>query len=82
METWYTYILYSEKIDRYYVGYTWNIKLRLDRHNKGMSRSTKAGRPWKIVYVELYNTKSEAIKREYQIKRWKSRKMIEELVQS
>ena len=38
------------------------------------------GIPWKIVYKEKYNTKSEAMKREYEIKRKKSRKYIESLI--
>ena len=67
-------------IDRYYVGHTHNLELRLERHNAGQSRSTKAGIPWIIVYFEEYKSKSEAIKREYQIKHRKSRKYIEKLI--
>ena len=72
--------MYSAKLDKYYTGHTSNIKLRLERHNDGWSRSTKAGIPWKIVYKETYNTKSEAMKREYEIKRMKSKKYIEKLI--
>ncbi|MBS3768325.1 MAG: GIY-YIG nuclease family protein [Candidatus Cloacimonetes bacterium] len=77
---YYTYIIYSESTDKYYVGHTYNVQLRLERHNDGWSRSTKSGIPWKIVYKEKYNTKSEAMKREYEIKRKKSRKYIESLI--
>ncbi|MBS3767676.1 MAG: GIY-YIG nuclease family protein [Candidatus Cloacimonetes bacterium] len=77
---YYTYILHSEKLDKFYTGHTNNLKLRLERHNDGWSRSTKSGIPWKIVYKEKYNTKSEAMKREYEIKRKKSRKYIESLI--
>jgi putative endonuclease len=77
---WYTYIIYSSSTDRYYVGHTHNLSLRLERHNSGNSRSTKHGIPWEIVYFEVYPTKSEAMKREYEIKRRKSRKYIEELI--
>jgi putative endonuclease len=77
---WYTYIIYSSSTDRYYVGHTQNLSLRLERHNSGNSRSTKHGIPWEIVYFEVYSTKSEAMKREYEIKRKKSRKYIEELI--
>ncbi len=34
-------------------------------HNLGVTKSTKSGRPWQIVYYEEYESKSEAIKREY-----------------
>jgi len=35
MEKWFVYILFSEKIDKYYVGYTANLDLRVQRHNEG-----------------------------------------------
>ncbi len=76
----YTYILYSESKDKYYVGYTSNIETRLEKHNSGNSRSTKNGIPWKIAYYETHENKSDAIKREYGIKRKKSRKYIEKLI--
>jgi len=77
---YYTYILYSITRDRYYIGSCSDLKLRLERHNAGNSRSTKSGIPWKVVYLETFNSKSEALKREYYIKRMKSRKYIESLI--
>jgi len=76
----YTYILYSESKDRYYTGHTGNLELRIERHNSGCSRSTKSGIPWKIMYYELFDTKAEAMHREYEIKKQKSKKYIEELI--
>ena len=76
----YTYIIYSKSTDKYYVGYTHDLKIRLERHNTGWSRSTKSGIPWKLVYSEEFKTKSEAIKRENEIKRKKSRKYIDGLI--
>uniref|UniRef100_A0A7V2ZJ94 GIY-YIG domain-containing protein n=1 Tax=Ignavibacterium album TaxID=591197 RepID=A0A7V2ZJ94_9BACT len=38
-----TYILYSEKIDKYYVGVTEDLILRLERHNEGWGKFTKTG---------------------------------------
>ncbi len=77
---WYIYIIYSEKINRYYVGIIENLDWRLERHNKGWGKYTKRGIPWKIVYSENYETKSEALKREKEIKNKKSRKYIEYLI--
>ena len=77
---YYTYILYSETTDKYYIGHTHDLELRLERHNDGGSRSTKAGIPWKLIYFEKHESKSEAMKREYFIKHKKSRKFIEKLV--
>ena len=76
----YTYIIYSKSKEKYYIGYTEDLELRLERHNSGGSRSTKSGSPWKIVYYEVYKTKSEVIKREYEIKKRKSKKYIEKLI--
>jgi putative endonuclease len=79
---WYTYIIYSEKLDRYYIGYTDNLSWRLERHNQGWGRFTKGGIPWELVYFEKYQTKQEALKREREIKSKKSRKYIENLILS
>ena len=78
--TWFVYIIYSPSIDKYYVGHTDNLDWRLERHNAGWGKFTKRGIPWKLVYFEEFETKSEAIKRENQIKRKKSRKYIEKLI--
>lgn len=77
---WFLYIIYSHKLDRYYVGYTDDLAWRIERHNSGWGRYTKTGIPWKLVYQEEFETKSEAIKREREIKKKKSRKYIENLI--
>ncbi len=74
--SWFTYILYSKSIDKFYVGYTHDLKLRIQRHNSGWGKYSKRGSPWKLVYFESFESKSEAIKRESEIKRKKSRKYI------
>ena len=78
---YFTYIILSEKTDRFYIGYTKDMTLRLERHNLGWSKSTKSGIPWKLVYLEKFELKSDAIKREREIKRWKSSEKIEKLIQ-
>ena len=52
-----------------YVGYTNNLKKRLNLHNKGKGAKFTRGRRWKIIYTEKYVTKNEAISREYYIKK-------------
>ena len=66
------YILRSLKHKHYYIGHTENLKERLKRHNGGRVKSTKKGIPWEVVYTEDYITKSEAYRRELEIKRYKS----------
>jgi putative endonuclease len=76
----YVYILQSEATKRYYIGQTQDLKIRLAYHNSNWSKSLKNRGPWKLVYDEKYATRSEAVRRERQIKSWKDRDMIERLV--
>jgi putative endonuclease len=76
---YYIYIIQSQITKNYYTGSCEDIPLRIERHNLGWTKSTKAGRPWDLVYSESYDTKSEALKREREIKRMKSRAYIERL---
>jgi putative endonuclease len=66
---YFTYILFSVTKNKYYIGSCQDVHRRLERHNAGATISTKNGRPWIIVYTEMYNTKTEAICREIQIKK-------------
>ena len=76
-----TYILYSARIDTYYVGSTMDIIDRLKRHNSGRSTYTRRGIPWVIVYQKKYSTKAKAYQAELYIKSQKSRKYIEDLIE-
>ena len=80
MEIYYLYILQSMKDNTFYVGSTSNLEDRLNRHNTGRSKSTRSKLPWMLVYTESFKNKSDAYKRELEIKKWKSRKMIEKLI--
>jgi len=51
-------------------------------HNNGWTKSTKAGIPWIMVYSEKCPSKSDAIRREKEIKRMKSRTYLESLINS
>jgi putative endonuclease len=76
----YVYILYSKKLDRYYIGSCGDVEKRLIRHNAGATKSTKPGRPWQAIYREQFDSKTLAIKRENYLKRMKSRAFIEHLI--
>lgn len=55
----------------YYTGWTNDLMKRLDKHNAGKgAKYTKARLPVQLVYYEVYDTKQEAMKREYQIKQY------------
>lgn len=77
---YYVYIIQSETEGRYYMGSSHDPSLRLERHNAGWTRSTKGRGPWRLAYVEEYETKAEALRREYEIKRRKSQKYIKRLI--
>ena len=70
------------KLDKYYTGSCEDIFIRLERHNSGRNISTKAGTPWILKYTEEFATRSEAVTRELEIKKKKSRKYIEWLITS
>ena len=74
------YIIQGQKNDRYYVGYTDNLEDRLRHHNSGATRSTKIGRPWKVVYYEACQDKRVAWLRERQIKSYKGGQALKKLV--
>ena len=77
------YILYSEKTNSFYIGFTSDIlDERLRRHNSNHKGFTGRTNDWEIVYTEEFTTKTDALKREIEIKNWKSRKRIEELIKS
>jgi putative endonuclease len=74
------YILRSDKQSRYYIGHTHDLSQRIIAHNTGKVRSTKAYRPWNVVYTELCSSKQEAYKREFQIKSYKGGDALKKLV--
>ncbi|MEW6407846.1 MAG: GIY-YIG nuclease family protein [Patescibacteria group bacterium] len=53
------------------MGYTEDLKKRFQEHNAGFSLATKVWRPWKLVYYEAFQNKSDALKREKQLKHFK-----------
>jgi putative endonuclease len=79
---YFTYILFSEKYNRYYTGHTENIEAHLHRHNNKMVTATKNFVPWHCIYFESFETKLQANQRELEIKKKKSRKYIEWLFQN
>ena len=78
----YTYILYSEKLDRHYIGSCQDMEVRLVQHNTGRNKSTKPSAPWVLKHTETIEARSAATQRETQIKNKKSRKYIEWLINS
>ncbi len=77
----YLYILYSRLLNKYYVGHTSNIEERLKSHLYNHLGFTSRAKDWVLVYSEGFSKKTDAQARELQIKKWKSRLMIEKLIE-
>lgn len=74
------YILRSELNNIYYIGSCRDVRKRLLLHNRGLVVSTKRYIPWKLIYFEKHFSLKSARSRELQIKKWKSRISIENLI--
>ena len=70
----YLIISFAKKRLISYVGYTKNIKKRLKLHNSSKGAKFTRGRKWKIIYKKSYNTKSDAMKNEYLLKKNKRKR--------
>jgi putative endonuclease len=79
---YFVYILQSDRDGSYYIGHTCNPDERLERHNGGRSQYTKSKMPWRLVYQEIFETRSQAAKREVQLKANKDREYIASLVRA
>lgn len=72
----YVYIIRSLKDGSYYKGYTLRPQFRLEEHNHGLSKYTSLKLPWILVYLEKFEVKSEALKREKQLKKYSSEQIL------
>jgi putative endonuclease len=72
----FVYVLKSEDTGRLYTGMTKDLSSRLSFHNSGKVRSTKAYRPWTLVYYEDCNNQAQARKREVYLKSGFGRKFL------
>ena len=72
----FVYVLYSPKFDQIYIGMTNNLERRLQEHNAGHNKSTKAYLPWKKIHTESFPTRIEARKREKYLKTQRGRELI------
>lgn len=65
---YYTYLLFSEKDHKYYTGYTQDLNVRFEQHQKGQVKSTKHRRPLKLLYYEACLSQKDALRREKYLK--------------
>ena len=78
----YTYVLHSMKDMKLYKGYTKDLKLRFEQHNKGLVESTKDRRPLKLIYYEACISRDDATKREKYLKSYHGRMFLKNRLKS
>ena len=75
----YTYILYSKKLNKYYVGHTKDFERRFEEHNRGKSRFSKSGIPWEKIKVFECMTNLECCNLEDKIKKRGCERFLKDL---
>lgn len=78
----YVYILISVKDKKFYTGYTKNLKLRFERHKRGLVNSTKDRRPVKLIYYEACLNQQDATHREKYLKTFYGKMFIKQRLKS
>jgi len=78
----YVYVLKSKKDRKLYTGYTKNLKLRFEQHNKGLVNSTKDRRPLKLIYYEACLNQQDATHREKYLKRYYGKMFLQNRLKS
>ena len=79
---YFTYILLSLKDKNYYTGFTNNLKLRFEQHNKGLVESTEDRRPFELIYYEACLDQRNAIKREKYLKTYHGKMFLKRRLKS
>ena len=79
---YYVYILQSLKDNKFYAGYTENLRLRFEEHRKGHVISTKNRRPLKLIYSEACLNKKDAMHREKYFKTYHGEMFIKSRLKS
>ena len=73
---YYVYILQSLENNKLYTGLTEDLRNRFKEHNAGRVKSTKSGKPWRLIYYEAYINKTLARKTEIFYKTGQGRRQI------
>ncbi len=79
---YFTYVLKSELDGNYYVGYTKDLNVRFEQHQKGKVKSTKHRRPFKLIYYEACMSQQDALKREKYLKTFYGKMFIAKRLKS
>ena len=72
----FVYVLESLRDKKRYVGFTNNLKKRIDQHNKGLTFSTKSRLPMILIYFEACLNREDAKRREVYLKTTRGRRFL------
>ncbi len=73
---YYVYLLQSEKDGNFYIGYTTDLRKRVNKHNNGENKATKPFRPYRLIFYEAFLNRIDAKRREVYLKGGYGRKTI------
>ena len=79
---YYIYVIHNQKVGNFYTGYTRDLKLRFEQHNKGVVKSTKGRVPFKLIYYEACLNQQNATKREKYLKTYHGKMFLERRLKS
>ena len=79
---YYTYVLYSKKDGNFYTGFTQDLKLRFEQHEKGQVESTRVRRPLELIYYEACLNRTDATHREKYLKTYHGKAYIKRRLKS
>ena len=75
---YYVYVLWSNNLEKRYIGSTDNVPKRFKEHNHRSGKFTKGGIPWVLIHEEEYSSKFEALKREKFLKTGQGRAWLDQ----
>ena len=79
---YYTYVLLSEMDNKFYIGYSKDVKLRFEQHQKGLVESTKNRKPFKLIYYKACLKQEDALRREKYLKTHYGRLFLQKRLKS
>ena len=77
---YYVYVLQSVKSKNLYIGYTTDLKARLNKHNTGLNLSTKPYLPWQLIHYEAYRNEKDAKRREEYLKTSQGSRLLKRML--
>jgi len=79
---YYTYVLQSLKDKKFYTGFTQDLKLRFEQHNKGLVDSTMHRKPFELIYYEACLDRNDATRREKYLKSYHGKMFLKKRLKS